>query len=94
MGPYYDYLTEKLKWPVDDALRQRLKDVNTAALEKFDADQRNAEEQETESETRDITENRANYYTLIGDKVRLAVHLFLFTKQLRRLHWRRSPRPM
>jgi len=69
MAPYYVYLTEKLKWPVDAELLSKLRAANETKMKEFETKLAAAFEQEGESEVRDIMEEEANYYCQIGDKV-------------------------
>jgi 26S proteasome regulatory subunit N7 len=69
MAPFYAQVAEQLKWDVDQALLEKMKEENTTKLKQLDDAIKDATENLGESEVRDALLAKAVYYTRIGDKV-------------------------
>ena len=69
MAPFYEHVCNELKWPVDNAHLQKMKEENTREIEELDSKIKDAEENLGELEIRDAYLNKAEYYVNIGDKV-------------------------
>ena len=69
MAPFYEHVSSELKWPVDNAHLQKMKEENTREIEELDSKIKDAEENLGELEIRDAYLNKAEYYVNIGDKV-------------------------
>lgn len=74
MAPYYRLVTSEDALPLDNSLLESLEKANKEELEKFEERLEEAKKQEGESDIADILRAKANYFTKIGDKVR--VHRF------------------
>jgi len=68
MAPYYELLSEELKYPVDKALLEKMKKANEEKIIQLDANIKDATENLGESEVREANAAKAEYYARIGDK--------------------------
>lgn len=71
MTPYYRIATSGSTLTADNALIEKMEKANKEELEKLDERLEEAKKTEGESEISDALKARANYFTKIGDKVRL-----------------------
>lgn len=74
MHPFYLELCADLGWQVDEALAKSLDEACAAKLVKLDEKIEDATLNSGETEIRDAMVEKAEYYALIGDKVRLCGH--------------------
>lgn len=68
MSVFYEELCKDLKWPVDSALLNKLKEENKTELTRLDDVIKDAEENLGESEVRDAWLAKAEYLCKIGNK--------------------------
>jgi len=78
MAPFYEHLCNVFKWPVDQALLDRMKKLNEEKIQALEAKLTDAESNLGETEVFDALLARADYYTQIGDKVRFFVCSFRY----------------
>ncbi|KAI1285467.1 26S proteasome non-ATPase regulatory subunit 6 [Halotydeus destructor] len=68
MAPFYEEACRDLKWSVDNAKLQKMKDQNSAKLATLDAAIEDAEKNLGEMEIRETNLAKAEYLSSIGDK--------------------------
>lgn len=79
MLPFYLSLVDQYKWNVDQALVDKLQASNTETLKNLDDKLKDAEENLGETEIRDAHLARADFFSLIGDKVFILDNITLIT---------------
>lgn len=77
MAPYYRVITAASELPLDQALLETMDKANKLELEKLDARLAEAEQTEGESDIADALQARANYFTKIGERVRVSASQML-----------------
>lgn len=75
----YDAVCAQLGWPVDTALRSRMKEQNDATLKAFEEKIKDAEENLGENEVREALLEKANFLARVGDKA-LAIEAYAVTE--------------
>lgn len=68
MAPFYEEVCTDLGWPVDEALLQKMREVNEAKLKEIDTSIEDAEQNLGETEVRDFMLKKAEYLSKIGAK--------------------------
>lgn len=69
MAPLYEELCHELKWPVDQALLDKMKKANEDKLKELEKKLKYAEENLGETEIRDALFAQGEYLCSIGNKV-------------------------
>ena len=69
MTPFYSECCKDLGWSVDDGLVQKMKAANEEKLKELDSKIEDAEKNLGETEIRETNLVKAEYLSLIGDKV-------------------------
>lgn len=69
MAPLYISLIEQLKWPLDQALLQKMQEANEERLKELQDKLKDAEENFGDNEVREACLARAQFFPEIGFKV-------------------------
>ena len=69
MAPLYISLIEQLKWPLDQALLQKMQEANEERLKELQDKLKDAEENFGDNEVREACLARAQFFSEIGFKV-------------------------